>query len=152
MKIFLFNLGTIEFRIHGWGIEGFNTLFAQDVILWGPIPDKNFMFREKEIPIISVYEPTSIKDLFARLPEGWFPDIVVCETSVLNYVPDICLCPSKTLLFTRDAWSDTVFNRSLGISSISLNKSPEKDKMVPVMRINIILDSSYGMKKAFCEK
>jgi len=113
MKILLFNLGTIEFRIIDWGIEGFKSLFEQDIILWGPIPDKKFMYEDKEIPILSILEPTTIEAVFDRLPEGWYPDIVACETSVLNYIPDIYLCPVKTILFTRDAWSDTIYNKNL---------------------------------------
>jgi tetratricopeptide (TPR) repeat protein len=113
MKILLFNLGSVEFRILDWGIEGFNSLFEQDIILWGPIPDKKFTYKDKEIPILSFFEPTTIKDVFSKLPKDWYPDVVTCETSVLNYITDIYLCPVKTILFTRDAWSDTIFNRGL---------------------------------------
>ena len=113
MKILLFNLGPIEHRIIGWDIEGFKSLLNQDIILWGPIPNDKFIYESREIPILRVNEPTKIKDLFEKLPEGWFPDIVTCDTSVLNYIPDIYLCPARTVLFTRDAWSDTIFNREL---------------------------------------
>ena len=113
MKILLFNLGTIEHRIIGWGIEGFKSLFEQDIILWGPIPDKILVYENKEIPILSFFEQTSISDIFKRLPKDWYPDVVTCETSVLNYVPDIYNCPVKTILFTRDAWSDSIFNKNL---------------------------------------
>ncbi|HEY5123665.1 MAG TPA: glycosyltransferase, partial [Ignavibacteria bacterium] len=113
MKILLFNLGPIEHRIIAWGIEGFQSLFEQDIILWGPIPDTKFLYNGKEIPIVSFFEQTSIKTVFDKLPNGWVPDIVTCDTSVLNYIPDIFMCPVKTVLFTRDAWSDTIFNRSL---------------------------------------
>lgn len=113
MKILLFNLGSIEKRIIAWDVDGFQDLFEQDIILWGPIPDKKFMYKDKEIPILSFFEPTTIKAVFNKLPENWYPDIVTCETSVLNFIPDIYLCPVKTILFTRDAWSDTIFNRSL---------------------------------------
>ncbi len=113
MKILLFNLGPIQHRIIGWDIEGFKSLFDQDIILWGPIPDEKFIYNNKEIPILRIFEPVSIKELFGRLPGNWLPDVVTCETSVLNYIPDIYLCPVKTILFTRDAWSDTIFNRKL---------------------------------------
>ena len=113
MKILLFNLGSIEDRIFEWEIEGFQTLFEQDIILWGPIPDKKFSFGGKEIPILNVSEPTSVFSVFRQLPIDWYPDIVTCDTSVLNYVPDIYKCPVKTILFTRDAWSDTIFNKGL---------------------------------------
>lgn len=113
MKILLFNLGSIEHRIFAWDIEGYKPIFDHDVVLWGPIPDKTFRFNGKEIPIISFFEETSIITVFDRLPDGWIPDIVTCDTSVLNYIPDIHLCPVKTILFTRDAWSDTIFNRKL---------------------------------------
>jgi tetratricopeptide (TPR) repeat protein len=113
MKILLFNLGTIEDRIIDWGIEGFKSLFEQDIILWGPITDKNFIYKEKEIPILSFFEPTTISDVFNKLPKDWYPDIVTCDTSVLNYIPDIYKCQVKTILFTRDAWSDTIFNKGL---------------------------------------
>lgn len=113
MKILLFNLGPIEHRIIGWDIEGFKSLLSQDIILWGPIPDDKFIYENKEIPILRISEPTTIRELFSKLPDGWVPDIVTCETSVLNYIPDIYLCPVRTVLFTRDAWSDTIFNRKL---------------------------------------
>lgn len=113
MKILLFNLGSIEHRITNWETDGFKLLFEQDIILYGPIPDKRFNYKNKEIPILSFFETTTIKAVFDRLPKGWYPDIVTCETSVLNYIPDIYRCPVKTVLFTRDAWSDTIFNRSL---------------------------------------
>lgn len=113
MKILFFNLGSIEDRINAWGKEGFQNIFTQDVILWGPIPDEKFLYNGKEIPVINLYEETTLKDLFERLPENWIPDIVTCDTSALNYVPDIYLCPCKTILFTRDAWADTIYNRSL---------------------------------------
>lgn len=113
MKILLFNLGTIEHRILAWGAEGFHSLFEQDVILWGPIPDKEFTYDDKNIPILRIYEQTTIETVFKQLPAGWYPDIVTCDTAVLNYIPDIYLCPVKTILFARDSWSDTVFNRGL---------------------------------------
>ena len=113
MKILLFNLGSIEHRILDWGIEGFNSLFEQDIILWGPIPDSKFMYKEKEIPILRIFEQSTIKSVFNKLPNEWYPDIVTCDTSVLNYIPDMYLCPVKTVLFTRDAWTDTLFNRKL---------------------------------------
>ena len=113
MKILLFNLGPIQHRINAWGIDGFKSFFEQDTILWGPIPDSDFSYQGKDIPILKVPEVTTIKNVFQRLPDNWNPDIVICDTSVLNYVPDIYLCPVKTILFTRDSWSDTIFNRSL---------------------------------------
>ena len=113
MKILFFNLGTIKSRIINWGLEGYRSIFEQDVILWGPVPDESFTFDNREIPIIKIFEQTTVKDLFGRLPEGWFPDIVTCDTSVINFIPDIYLCPAKTLLFTRDAWADITFNRGL---------------------------------------
>jgi tetratricopeptide (TPR) repeat protein len=113
MKILLFNLGPIHHRILSWDLEGFKSLFEQDIILWGPVPDEKFIYENKEIPILRIFEPTSINAVFDRLPADWYPDVVTCETSVLSYIPDIYLCPVKTILFTRDAWSDTVFNRNL---------------------------------------
>jgi tetratricopeptide (TPR) repeat protein len=113
MKILLFNLGTVDHRILNWGVEGFQSLFEQDIILWGPIPDKKFIYKDKEIPILSFFEQTSIEEVLNKLPKGWYPDIITCDTSVLNYIPDIYFCPVKTVLFTRDSWSDTVFNRGL---------------------------------------
>lgn len=113
MKILLFNLGSIEERIISWDTEGYKTLFDQDVILWGPIPDSGFSFNGKVIPILKIDGQTSILKVFERLPDGWYPDIVTCDTSVLNYITDIYLCPVKTILFTRDAWADTIYNRNL---------------------------------------
>lgn len=113
MKIFFFNLGSVSDRITSWGIEGFKSIFEQDVILWGPIPDDHFFYEDREIPIIRIFEETSIKTVFDQFNDLWYPDIVVCDTSVLNYIPDIYLCPVKTILFTRDAWADTLYNRGL---------------------------------------
>ncbi len=113
MKILLFNLGSVEHRIINWDVEGYKSLFENDVILWGPIPDKEFSIAGKNIQIISFSEPLSIKDVFRRLPDGWVPDIVTCDTSALIYVNDLYLCPVRTILFTRDAWADTIFNRNL---------------------------------------
>jgi len=121
MKILLFNLGSISDRINAWGIEGFKSIFEQDVVLWGPIPDEIFMYNDKKIPIISFFAETSIKTVFERLPKNWIPDIVTCDTSVLNFVPDLYLCPVKTVLFSRDAWADTIYNRSLVEFFDSLN-------------------------------
>jgi hypothetical protein len=113
MKILLFNLGSIEHRIIAWDIESYRPIFKHEVVIWGPVPDEKFSFDGKEIPIIRLTEPTSIIKIFKQLPEGWLPDIVTCDTSVLNYVQDMHLCPVKTILFTRDAWADTIFNKKL---------------------------------------
>jgi hypothetical protein len=113
MRILLFNLGAIEFRITEWGLEGFSSLFEQDIILWGPIPDKEFTYNNKEIPLIRVFEPTTIDAIFNQFPKDWYPDIVACETSVVNYIADIYKCPVKTILFTRDTWAETIYNRKL---------------------------------------
>ncbi len=113
MRILFFNLGTIEHRVLSWEIDGFKTLFEQDIILWGPIPESHFEYNGREIPLLRIFEETSVYNLFNRLPEGWYPDIVTCDTSAINYVPDIWKCPVKTIIFTRDSWSDTVFNKGL---------------------------------------
>lgn len=113
MKILFFNLGSVKSRISNWGLEGYRSIFEQDVILWGPVPDESFNYDNREIPIIRIFEQTPVKDLFAKLPQGWSPDLVTCDTSVINFIPDIYKCPAKTLLFTRDAWADTIFNRKL---------------------------------------
>ena len=113
MKILLFNLGSIEQRISSVEIDGFKFIFEQDTILWGPIPNKIFTYNDRKIPILSFFETTTIKAVFDKLPKDWYPDFVICDTSVLNYIPDIYKCPAKTILFTRDAWSDTIFNRNL---------------------------------------
>jgi len=113
MRILLFNLGSIASRITSWDIDGFKSLLEQDVILWGPIPDERFLYGDREIPIIRIFEETSIKTVFNQFKDQWYPDIVVCDTSVLNYIYDIYLCPVKTILFARDAWADTLYNRGL---------------------------------------
>jgi hypothetical protein len=63
MKILLFNLGSIEHRIISWDVEGYKSLFEHEVILWGPIPDTEFTFNGKRVPIISISEPTGIKNV-----------------------------------------------------------------------------------------
>jgi len=138
MKILYFNLGSIANRINSWETEGFKSIFQQDVVLWGPIPDEKFVYEGKEIPMIRLFEETSIMTVFDRLPENWYPDIVTCETSVLNFVPDIYLCPVKTILFAFDAWADTIYNRGLielfdfvdyGIIDRSLNNEYQVRKL-----------------------
>lgn len=138
MKILLFNLGTIEHRVLSWEVDGFKSLFDQDIILWGPVPDPCFVYNGKEIPILRVFEETTVEDLFRQLPAGWYPDIVSCDTSAINYVPDIYLCPVKTLIFTRDSWSDTVFNRGLVEFFDFLNSSTADRNAYMQYRVNML--------------
>ena len=150
MKILLFNLGTIEHRILSWEVEGFRSLFEQDIIIWGPVPDKQFIYRNKEIPILRIFEQTSVLGLFEQLPAGWYPDIVTCDTSVLNYIADIYKCPVKTILFTRDSWSDTVFNRGLVeffdfLSSSTIDRSLYNDYHVSILPLNGFAVSTPGL-------
>lgn len=113
MKILYFVLGALESRIKNSGSIGLNSLLRQDIIFYGPIPEDRFVFEEKEIPIIKIWNETSINELFNALPEKWYPDIVTCETSVLNIIPDIYKCPVKTYLMARDAWIDTIYNKGI---------------------------------------
>ena len=83
MRILLFNLGSIANRINAWGTEGFRSIFEQDVILWGPIPDGQFIFDDKEIPIISFFKEISIKDIFKRL-ELYGPQAPVRDDAYLG--------------------------------------------------------------------
>jgi tetratricopeptide (TPR) repeat protein len=149
MKILLFNLGSIDHRILAWGVDGFHSIFKQDVILWGPIPDEKFVFKGKEIPILKISEQTTIEAVFKKLPKDWYPDIVTCDTSVLNYVPDIFLCPVKTLLFARDSWSDTVFNRGLVeffdfVNSSTIDRSLYRDFHVSLLPLSGFAVSTPG--------
>lgn len=145
MKILLFNLGTVEHRIVNWGVEGFQSLFEQDIILWGPIPDKKFIYKDKEIPIISIFEQTSFEDVFKKLPKDWYPDIITCDTSVLNYVPDIYLCPVKTVLFTRDSWSDTIFNRGLVELFDFMSSSTIDRELFKSLHVNLLPLSGFAV-------
>lgn len=138
MKILLFNLGPIHHRIMSWDLEGFRALFEQEIVLWGPVPDEKFIYENREIPILRVYEPTSITEIFDRLPHDWYPDIVTCETSVLSYVPDIYKCPVKTILFTRDAWSDTLFNRNLVEFFDFLNHATIDRLLFKELKVNLL--------------
>jgi hypothetical protein len=138
MKILLFNLGTIEHRVLSWEADGFKSLFDQDIILWGPVPDPHFIYNGKEIPILRVFEETTVEGLFRQLPAGWYPDIVSCDTSAINYVPDIYLCPVKTLIFTRDSWSDTVFNRGLVEFFDFMNSSTADRNAYSQYRVNML--------------
>lgn len=154
MNILYFNLGSISNRINSWDRKGFKAIFDQDVVLWGPIPDEKFIYEGKDIPMIRIFDETSIKNVFEQLPENWYPDIVTCETSVLNFVPDIYLCPVKTVLFSFDAWADTIYNRSLielfdfvdyGIIDRSLNNEYQV-RMLPLSNCAVSLpdkDSVY---------
>lgn len=145
MKILLFNLGTIKDRIIEWGIEGFQTLFEQDVILWGPIPDQKFIYADKEIPILPVFELTTINELLEKLPKKWYPDIVACDTSVLNYIIDIYLCPVKTILFTRDSWSDTIFNKRLVELFDFVNHATVDRSIYTDYNVNLLPLSNYAV-------
>ena len=138
MKILMFNLGTIKHRILSWEVDGFKSLFEQDIILWGPVPDKQFVYKGKEIPILQVFEETSISGLLEQLPEGWYPDIITCDTSAISYVPDIYNCPVKTIIFTRDSWSDTIFNRGLVEFFDFLNSSTIERSVYNAFHVNIL--------------
>ena len=138
MRILFFNLGTIEHRVLSWEIDGFKSLFEQDIILWGPVPDSKFVYNGKEIPILRIFEETTIEDLLNRLPEGWYPDIISCDTSAINYVPDIYKCPVKTVIFTRDSWSDTVFNRGLVEFFDFLNSSTVDRSVYQAFHVNML--------------
>lgn len=113
MKILFFVLGSLENRITSLGIDSFLSLFKQDIIFYGPIPEDNFVFEEKEIPIIKIFNETSIDELFKTLPADWYPDIVTCETSVVNLIPDFYKCPVKTYLMARDGWVDIMYNKGI---------------------------------------
>jgi len=145
MKILLFNLGSVEHRIVNWGVEGFRDLFEQDIILWGPIPDKKFTYRNKEIPILSFFEQTSIEEVLNKLPKGWYPDIITCDTSALNFIPDIYLSPVKTVLFTRDSWSDTVFNRGLVELFDFMNSSTIDRELFKNLHVNLLPLSGFAV-------
>lgn len=156
----MFNLGSIQKRIIDWDIEGYRSIFEQDVVLWGPIPDERFIFENKEIPLVRIYKQTSVKELFDALPEGWYPDILTCETSVLNYVPDIYLCPVRTILFTRDAWGDTIYNRSLvdffdflshGVIDFSVY-GKYRVQMLPVLSFAVTLPHREGPPADFANR
>ena len=54
MRIVFFNLGTIEHRVLSWEVDGFKSLFEQDIILWGPVPDSQFVYNGKKIPILRI--------------------------------------------------------------------------------------------------
>jgi tetratricopeptide (TPR) repeat protein len=138
MKILFFNLGTIEHRVLSWEVDGFKSLFEQDIILWGPVPDSQFVYNGKEIPILRIYEETTVEELFNKLPEGWYPDIVSCDTSAISYVPDIYKCPVKTVIFTRDSWSDTVFNRGLVEFFDFLNSSTVDRSVYQAFHVNML--------------
>lgn len=113
MKILFFVLGSIENRINAWGIDGFKSILEQDIVFYGPIPEKKFVYNNKEIPIISILKEISINELFDMLPQNWYPEIVTCETSVINLIPDFYRCPVKTYLLARDAWVDTMYNKGI---------------------------------------
>ena len=157
MKILYFNLGSIANRINSWETEGFRSIFQQDVVLWGPIPDEKFIYEGKEIPLIRLSEETSILSVFDRLPENWYPDVVTCETSVLNFIPDIYLCPVKTILFAFDAWADTIYNRGLielfdfvdyGIIDRSLNNEYQV-RMLPLSNCAVSLPDNDSVNIDF---
>lgn len=145
MKILFFVLGSIENRILAWGIDGFQSLFEQDIILFGPIPNKKFEYKNKEIPIISFFGQTTINDVFNKLPKNWYPDIVTCNTSIINFIPDIYKCPVKTILFALDAWADTIFNRKVVEFFDFLNYGVIDRSLYNTLKVNILPLSSFAV-------
>ncbi len=113
MKILFFILGSIEDRIIGWGVDNMNALLQQDLVFFGPIAEEHFYYKEKQYHIIPFHYQTTISDIFRKLPIDWFPDIIVCDVSVLNFIPDIYKCPVKTYLLGRDGWGDIIYNRGM---------------------------------------
>jgi tetratricopeptide (TPR) repeat protein len=113
MKILFFILGSIKKRILDWGLDNMKELLEQDIVFYGPISEKEFYYYEKRISLINLTKETKITDIFKRLPSDWYPDIVTCDVSVLNYIPDIYNCPVKTYLQGRDGWGDILYNRKI---------------------------------------
>jgi len=160
MKILYFLIGSIKNRIINWDLGGYSRLLAEDIVFWGPISEEYFLYNGKKIQIIKVYKETSIMDIFQKLPENWYPDIVVCETSVLNIVPDIYKCPVKTYLDTRDAWADTIFNPgvvdffdhfSYGIIGRGI-MNYSNASLLPLRSYAVSLNSQRIPKKKFSER
>ena len=110
MKILYFTLGSPSARFYGKKKYGFDEFLKQDIIFYGPSDDTTFTYNGKSFPIIQLFEETSVFKVLNQLPAGWIPDIVTCETVVLNYLPDFYKCPYKTLCFTRDSWGDVLYN------------------------------------------
>jgi len=98
-------------------IEGrasnYEMLLENDIVFFGPSSDKLFEYKDKKFPVITLNEEIDLDDLFGRIPEGWYPEMVVVETPVLNYVRDFYRCPVPTLCFSRDAWGDMIYNRDI---------------------------------------
>lgn len=113
MKILYFILGSFDSKIINWGLSSFDSLLKQDIVFFGPIKEASFKYNNKDYKLIRFFEETTINNVFEQLPIDWTPDIVICDTSVLNYIMDIYKCPVKTFLRTSDAWADTVYNRRI---------------------------------------
>ncbi|MFW5803598.1 MAG: tetratricopeptide repeat protein [bacterium] len=113
MKILYFVLGNPSQRLLKKRKKSHDILLNEDVIFFGPINENEFVYKGSSYTLIRLDREISVKQLFDKLPEGWKPDIVVVETSVLNYIHDFYNCPAKTLCFTRDAWGDAIYNRNM---------------------------------------
>jgi len=111
MKLLVFVLGDIHKRLVRGKREP--RVFKEDVVFFGPIGETEYIFKDKLYPVVQVFEETSIFSVLGRLPGEWTPDLVICETPVLCYVPDIYRCPIKLQLIPRDAWGEMIFNRGM---------------------------------------
>lgn len=113
MNILFFILGDIQARIVNWGVNNMKAILDQNIVFFGPIEEKEFKIKERNYPIVSFNNVIKVDELFDRLPDKWYPDIVVCDVSILNFIPDIYKCPAKTYLLGRDGWGDISFNRGI---------------------------------------
>ena len=113
MKILYFILGNFSHDVEMWGINSFDDLLKEDIIFFGPIVEDKIEYKSKKYEMIKFFNEISVFELFKKLPNNWYPDIVHCTTSVLNYIPDIHKCPVRTCVYTGDAWADTIYNRKL---------------------------------------
>lgn len=113
MKILYFILGSFSSKFEQWGLSSFDDLLEEDIIFFGPIEEDEFEYKSKKYKLIKFFDEISIQEVFQQLPANWYPDIVHCDTSILNYITDIHKCPVKTCLFAADAWANTVYNRKI---------------------------------------
>ena len=93
------------------GVDNYKELLEQDIVFFGPIDEDNYVYKHKIIPIIKINTVSSIHNVFKKLPNNWYPDIVVFDPQAISLFYDIYECPVKSHLFVRDSWGDILYNK-----------------------------------------
>ena len=93
--------------------SNYESILVHDIVFFGPSSESSFTYNGKTFVIIQLVKEISIKELFMKLPKDWYPELVIVETPVMNYVHDFFKCPVPTLCFSRDAWGEMIYNHNI---------------------------------------